>query len=89
MIGGDKLPRFEMKTMSRKAMILMALMLAAATAATAATAFAGELPRNAAGKQVVEAIYLVSDAACKVQVRSLSAPRVAVVVPLRAPALHN
>ena len=50
-------------SMSRKAMILMAVMLALATAATAATAFAGtrkKLPEIS--QQVVEAIYIASDA---------------------------
>ena len=79
-----------MTTMSRKAMILMALMLAAATAATAATAFAGQLPpHNAVEKQVIEAINIASDAALRVKVRSLSIPRVAVTTPLRVLPVRN
>lgn len=51
-------------SMSRKAMILMAVMLALATAATAATAFAGtrkKLPEIS--QQVVSSIHIASDAA--------------------------
>ncbi len=46
-----------MMSMSRNAMLLMALMLAAATVATAATAFAGSK------KPVVQVQYQVADAA--------------------------
>ena len=79
-----------MKTMSRKAMILMALMLAAATAATAATAFAGQVPpQNAVEKQVIWAINIASDAALRVKVRSLSIPRIVIKTPLRALPVRN
>jgi ABC-type glycerol-3-phosphate transport system substrate-binding protein len=61
-----------MMSLSRKALLLMALILAAATAATAATAFAGvkkKLPH--AGFQVVEAIKISADAAQHTKVRNL------------------
>lgn len=61
-----------MLSMSRKAMILMALMLAAATAATAATALAaaGE-PDRQVQRKVVQAIHTSADAATNARLRSL------------------
>lgn len=61
-----------MLSMSRKAMILMALMLAAATAATAATAFAsaGEVDRQVQ-RRVVQGINTSSDATLKAKLRTL------------------
>ena len=61
-----------MLSMSRKAMILMALMLAAATAATAATAFAaaGE-PDRQVHRKVIQGINTSSDAAVKAKLRTL------------------
>ncbi len=74
-----------MLSMSRKAMILMALMLAAATAATAATAFADtparkKLPRNAVSQQVIQTVNAGKDAALKATVRN-----VVIVKPVRIP----
>lgn len=61
-----------MLSMSRKAMILMALMLAAATAATAATAFAaaGEMDREV-HRKVIQGIHTTSDAQIKAKLRTL------------------
>jgi hypothetical protein len=59
-------------SMSRKAMILMAVMLALATAATAATAFAGtrkKLPQ--VSNQIVEAIETASDASRRATLRPM------------------
>lgn len=64
-----------MMSMSRKALILMALMLAAATAATAATAFATEVDENAVVKQVVRSIHTSSDAQLNTKVRQMKATR--------------
>ncbi len=58
--------------MSRTAMILMAVMLALATAATAATAFAGSRKNHFdVSRQVVEAIYIASDATRKARLKPL------------------
>ncbi len=61
-----------MLSMSRKAMILMALMLAAATAATAATAFAsaGE-PDRQVHRKVIQGIHTSSNAQLKAKLRTL------------------
>ena len=61
-----------MKSMSRNALVLMALMLVAATAATAATAFAGttrKLP--AVERQVVDAIQASADAVQRAKIRNV------------------
>ncbi len=75
-------------SMSRKAMILMAVMLALATAATAATAFAGtrkKLPQ--VSQQVVEAIYIASDAVRHAKLRPMKRgdfrPTVGFKIPVR------
>ena len=75
-----------MLSMSRKAMIIMALMLAAATAATAATAFAGEKDHGADTVRVIaKAINTSADAARQANVRTLrivrNAPTAAFKVP--------
>lgn len=60
-----------MKSMSRRAMILMALMLAAATAATAATAFAGtETNLRNTGKEIAETVRNQAKAVDYVKVKS-------------------
>lgn len=75
-------------SMSRKAMILMAVMLALATAATAATAFAGtrkKLPD--VSQQVVSSIHIASDAARNATLRPFKQrsfrPTVGFKVPVR------
>jgi hypothetical protein len=65
-----------MLSMSRRAMILMALLLAAATAATAATAFAGDRDCGAdRAKLVAQSVYASADAARAAKLRSLSLVR--------------
>ena len=60
-----------MISMSRKALILMALMLMAATAATAATAFAGTTKKlPAVEKQVVDGIQSSADAVRRSKVKT-------------------
>ena len=57
-------------SMSRTAMILMAVVLALATAATAATAFAGTREKSPnLSKAIVEAIEIASDATQHARVR--------------------
>jgi hypothetical protein len=64
--------RFEMMSMSRNAMLLMALMLAAATAATAATAFAGsKKPAAQVSDQVADAVTTAASAARTAKIRTL------------------
>ncbi len=74
-----------MLSMSRKAMILMAVFLAAATAATAATAFAGarkKLPPVSG--QVSQAIHTSNDAIRNARVKVLVRVRGTESAPIRA-----
>ena len=58
-------------SMSRTAMILMAVVLALATAATAATAFAGTYEKTPnASRAIIEAIEIASDATQHARLRS-------------------
>ncbi len=74
-------------SMSRKAMILMAVMLALATAATAATAFAGTASkRNAVARQVIEAIELSSDKARAATLKPRQTRTLRVTAAMKVPA---
>ncbi len=73
-------------SMSRKAMILMAVMLALATAATAATAFAGTAKKHpSVARQVVAAIELSSDRARATTVKSMKTRDIRLTSGFKAP----